>query len=248
MSNHDTLLVVDIETVRDQNVLPAEWPDDKWPPAIGWKVVTLGMMVVSIMSENGQEKFEIQAVRSGVGDEHKLINTFWSYIDKHSPKIVTWNGRTFDLPVLQQRAFIHAVPMPGYFQSGQRWENYRHRYSDEWHCDLMDVMANQGATKSTKLDMMASAIGLPGKIGACGSEVQSLYEAGQIERIRSYCECDLLNLYGLYIRWCLVTGRIGIEAHDTAFSDLASYLEKGKAMKPHFAEFLDRWDSHQIAA
>jgi predicted PolB exonuclease-like 3'-5' exonuclease len=204
------------------------------------------MVIVNIQSDRDGEQFQIEKICCGGGDEHELISRFWAYFDKYRPRIVTWNGRTFDLPVLQHRAFIQAVPMPVWFKSGKRWESYRQRYSDDWHCDLMDLMACHGASVSAQMGMMASAIGLPGKIGAHGSEVQGMYEAGEIKRIRAYCECDVLNLYGLYIRWCHVTGRITRSSHDNALDDLSDYLSEGASQKPHFGEFLNKWDQDTL--
>jgi 3'-5' exonuclease len=248
MSVHDTVMIVDIETVKDREVLPEDWSEKKWPPAIGWQVVTLAMIVVDVQKDENGERFNIKKVTSRAGDEADVLKRFWSYFNTKAPRIVTWNGRGFDLPVLQHRAFIHAVPMPAWFLSGQRWASYRQRFCDEWHNDLMDVMSCHGATAKTAMDLMASSIGLPGKIGGHGSEVQGMYDSGEIEQIQAYCECDVLNLYGLYIRWRHVTGMMSREAHDHAYDNLADYLVAGSSEKTHFEEFLDQWGHKGVSS
>jgi hypothetical protein len=47
-----TLLLVDIEAVKDKHVL-ADWPEDKWPPPVGWQVVAIGMLLAKL-SKTGE--------------------------------------------------------------------------------------------------------------------------------------------------------------------------------------------------
>ncbi len=237
-----TLIVLDIETVKDTDLLTEDWPEDKWPPPIGWKVVAAGILIAHLDNTSGSMSIKIQDAQCVQGEEADLLNRFWSYFNKAIPRLVTWNGRTFDLPVLQHRAFKHAIEMPSYFQSGDKWSNYQHRYSEDWHCDLMDVMSTYGASTRTQMDLMATSMGLPGKIGGHGSEVQAMFDEGEIDRICNYCECDVLNLYGLYIRWCHVTGKMSKADHDAAFENFKGYLEDHKESKEHYVEFLDKWD------
>ena len=59
------------------------------------------------------------------------------------------------------------------------------------------------------LDDVALAIGLPGKIGGHGSEVEAMVQRGEIYNVRAaYCEGDRLDLFVLYVRWALLSGRI----------------------------------------
>ena len=43
-----------------------------------------------------------------------------------------------------------------------------------------------------KLDEVSKLFGFPGKFGIDGSQIAALYEAGEIKRIRDYCETDVL--------------------------------------------------------
>ena len=92
---------------------------------------------------------------------------------------------------------------------------------------------------------MACLAGLPGKIGSHGSEVQGRYERGEIDQVAGYCECDVLNLYGLYLRWSFITGKIDRESYENALDDLSSFLEGNAGEKPHCGEFLDKWTREQ---
>ena len=234
----DTILVADIEAVKDKHVL-GDWPSAKWPPPVGWQVVAIGMLVAhQKMTANG---LTIHAEKSGciIGSEDEIIPKFWNFFDRREPLLVTWNGRGYDLPVLRQRALIKAVPTPGWFRPGNRYENYSYRYSANWHCDLMDQLSDYGACTKTGMDLIARAMGLPGKINGSGAEVEAMFEAGETEKIAAYCECDVLNLYGIYLRWLLVTGQMGGAGYKCSQAQLANFL--GANNKSHHVEFLANW-------
>ena len=89
----------------------------------------------------------------------------------------------FDLPVIALRSLCHGVPLGWYY----RERNVRYRYSEEGHLDLCDWLADHGATRSGSLDAVARLIGLPGKVGVDGSQVEGLYRAGQLAAIQRYC-------------------------------------------------------------
>lgn len=234
-----TLLVVDIEAVRDKRVL-ADWPADQWAPPVGWHVVAVGMLIANLKrTEHG---LVAHVDKSGciTGPEDEIVSKFWSFFDKREPLLVTWNGRGYDLPVLRQRALIKGIATPRWFRAGNRYENYRYRYSTGWHCDLMDQFSDYGACAKTAMELVAKAMGLPGKIGGRGAEVEAMVEAGETDKIVAYCECDVLNLYGIYLRWLMTTGEISREGYERSQVQLAEFL--GTNERAHYAEFLAKWD------
>ena len=231
----DTIILVDIETIKDPVVL-GDWPTNKWPPPIGWRVVAIGMVLARFERAAGSGgALCIEHSGCMTGGEDELISKFWSFFDRRKPVLVTWNGRGFDLPVLLQRAFIKGVPTPRWFQAGNRYEGYPYRYSGEWHCDLMDQLCDYGASPKLGMDIVARATGLPGKIGGDGAAVEAMWNAGEIAKIAVYCECDVLNLYGLYLRWLFLTGRIGTEGHVASLRQFEEFTRASD--KPYCAEF-----------
>jgi predicted PolB exonuclease-like 3'-5' exonuclease len=240
------LLVVDLETVRDTAVLDGRWQPkdgkDDWPPPIGWKIIALGMVVAEVTSSQGRTTFRVKGLRCGLGDEREMLTKFWSYFENHAPTLVTFNGRRFDVPVLLHRAFMHGIRTPVWFQSRNGGNSsYPYRYSADRHCDLLDQLSGYGACATGSLDLIAAAVGLPGKVGGHGSEVEAMYEAGEFDRIAAYCECDVINLYALYVRWGYLTGRIGEADHADALADLREFLARVAPEKAHCAEFLAGW-------
>jgi predicted PolB exonuclease-like 3'-5' exonuclease len=192
----ERLLCVDIETIPDGTRLPAEW-GSKFPKTIHHQVVAIAFVEAEIeVDGSGCERYEVTSCRSGgeVGwSEPQLLLWFWSYFSRRRTRVVTWNGRSFDIPVLLQRTMVHGETAHGWFATGSRYDGYGHRYSPAYHCDLMDVVADYGAAKKLSLDEAAAAVGLPGKLGGHGSEVESMMQAGEAEQVRSYCEADTLN-------------------------------------------------------
>lgn len=240
MPTSDMILALDIETVPDDTL--SGWDQTKFPPPMACRVVAIGGLAAKVTGNGAGKRITIDRLHCHVRhDEEAMLRRFWASFGRHMPLVVTWNGRGFDVPVLTQRAFKYGIPIPGWFQSGTRFESYVYRYCPDRHCDLMDQLSDYGACRNTKMDLIAVAAGFPGKIGGHGSEVKALFEAGELDRIGAYCECDVLNLYGIWLRWALVTGRIDQECHDLALEDLVAYLNACGTEKPHCAMFRSMW-------
>lgn len=105
----------------------------------------------------------------------------------------------------------------------------------------MEQLSDYKACAAMSLDDIALALGLPGKIGGHGSEVEGMVQAGEIEKVRAYCEGDCLNLFALYVRWALLSGRTDLAGHNAALESLVEYLEAERDGRPHLGEFLDHW-------
>jgi predicted PolB exonuclease-like 3'-5' exonuclease len=152
--------------------------------------------------------------------EKELIQRFFDGIDRFSPTLVSWNGSGFDLPVLHYRALVHGVAAPRYWETGEedqsfRWNNYLSRF----HYRL----------------------GLPGKMGMSGAKVWDSFAAGDLAGIRNYCETDVLNTYLVYLRFELMRGRLTAEGYAGECQRVRETLARED--KPHFREFLERWES-----
>jgi 3'-5' exonuclease len=89
--------------------------------------------------------------------------------------------------------------------------------------------------------MLRSLSGFPGKIGGHGSEVEAMIGRGEIDNVRAYCEGDCLNLFVLYVRWALLSGRICPVGHNASLQSLIECLESERDARPHLGVFLDRW-------
>jgi 3'-5' exonuclease len=74
-----------------------------------------------------------------------------------SPHLVTFNGSSFDFPVLRYRAMVHGVAAPGLAT-----RPYFNRYTDD-AIDLCDVLSSFSSQAKTTLHELCRVMGLPGK-------------------------------------------------------------------------------------
>lgn len=176
-------------------------------------------------------------------DEKSLIQRFFDGIEKHTPVLVSWNGSGFDLPVLHYRALLHQVAAPTYWEMGEnlsafKWNNYLNRYHYR-HLDLMDVLAAYQNKAYAPLDEIAIMLGFPGKIGLHGSRVFEAFQQGNLDAIRNYCEIDVLNTYGVYLRFEVLRGKISTNECNEQLLHLQHYLERSPE-KAHWQEFAQK--------
>lgn len=64
------------------------------------------------------------------------------YVPTTKPRLVTFNGTAFDLPVLRYRAMLQRISAPGLF-----CRPYFHRYTDD-AVDLCDVLSSFGKARA----------------------------------------------------------------------------------------------------
>ena len=171
--------------------------------------------------------------------EAAAVQRFFEGVNKYMPQLVSWNGRSFDLPVLVNRGLIHGVAAACFWETGNeaKFNNYINRFHDR-HCDLMDVLSLYGG-RGSPLDELARLAGFPGKLGIGGGAVWESYQAGAIEAIRNYCEADTVNTYLVYLRFQLMRCAYSPERYQSELALLRSTLEK--RTEHHWKEFLSLW-------
>jgi 3'-5' exonuclease len=213
-------LVLDIETIPDGEVhTPPEPPpgmDKVFPPLFACKPVVIGVLW---LDENLASK-KMGTIGEGK-DEAGMLADFAEFMTKWRPTLVTWNGRSFDLPVLTLRALRHGISYPWYYQD----RDYRYRFSEGGHLDLCDFLADYGAGRLTSLAGAAKLIGLPGKDGVDGSQVEGLYNAGRMEDLRHYCLSDVAQTAFVFLRYRLLIGQLDRATYRQAATDLLAMME-----------------------
>ena len=174
------------------------------------------------------------------GNEETIISDFFKFIDTKKPKLISFNGRNFDLPMLFIRALKYNLSVPAYFDNTNKWENYRSRYSENFHIDLIEVLGSFGAARGLKLDVIAQMAGLPGKFDVHGDEVYKLYFDGELKAIEEYCESDVLNTYWLWLKYELLKGNILKSDYYTYLQTMADKIEDTKSYTSIFKEFIKK--------
>jgi len=204
------------------------------------------IVAISVLLRQDPDKLRVASLGDPNSSEHELVSRFFDLLGRYNkPTLVSWNGSGFDLPVLHYRALKHAVVASDYWELGEkdqsfRWNNYISRYHMR-HTDLMDLLSLYQARSYVSLENLALLLGLPGKIGMHGSKVWETYQAGDIVKIRNYCETDVLNTYLVYLRFELMRGHFDAESYQRECHRLRNYLAaKGY---PHLSEFLSAWSN-----
>ncbi len=136
-----------------------------------------------------------------VMDEEELIAQFWE-VAKHYDKVVTFNGRQFDIPFLYLRSAQLDVPI-----SKKNWLGYR--FATEPHCDLAEqltfynVSGRDGAARRFNLDFYCRVFGIesPKSHGVTGMDVNQLMKEENYEAIAEYCVRDVFATVKLYDIW-----------------------------------------------
>ncbi len=79
--------------------------------------------------------------RADYGEE-RLAREFWDRVERFKGCLVSFNGRQFDLPVLELAALRYGCAVPSYFGEDS---NYRRSYQLGKHFDLYEFITNFGA-------------------------------------------------------------------------------------------------------
>lgn len=207
-----------------------------------WQVVAISFLEAEIVRDfSGQEFYRIKDIRSGgdlASSEADLVRGFFSHLKKNFSRLVSFNGKSFDLPVLKYAAMKHEVEAAWLYKSGDKWNNYNQKFSLDWHCDLADAFSDFGASAKVKMNELCAAFGFPGKIGVDGSQVMQMFDEGRLKEIRNYCETDVINTYLLYLTYQHHNGSMSKDSFVQCKKNLAEFLEKNSETKPHFVEFL----------
>jgi predicted PolB exonuclease-like 3'-5' exonuclease len=217
-------LVLDIETVLDPELPIAESAEaERLPAPPHHKIVVIGALLFD-------PAYAVQRIGVlGEGkEEAQMLLDFSRFLESSKPDLVTFNGRGFDLPVIAARCLRHGIPLRHYYRA----RDVRYRFSPEGHLDLMDFIADFGAAKSAKLDIVAKLCGMPGKVGVDGKDVGPMVHAGRIKEVRDYCLCDVAQTAGVFLRVQLLRGEIEPPLYLVAMQGLIDAIRSDARLAP----------------
>jgi len=226
-------LILDIETVPDGDLYtPPEVATGQaapFPPLWAHRPIVIGALWL-----DEDYSFKRIGVIGEDKDEAGMLSDFARFTEEHRPNLVTFNGRGFDLPVIALRCLRHGIAMRFAFD-----KNFRYRYTDEGHLELLDFLSDHGAARVGSLDALAHLCGLPGKVGVDGSQVEGLYNAGQLALIKNYCLSDVTQTAFLLLRYRLLQGALDADGYRAAANALVNALGNDARVAPVLAR-IDR--------
>src|SRR5271163_4468877 len=178
---------------------------------------------ISIAVGNVNDDYILESVENLAAEpysEVELVREFWRRAEHFGGCLVTFNGRGFDIPVLELQALRHGISAPAHFAQ-------RSRRSHDYHLDLQDFLTNRGDFRIRGgLNLLLKSIGMPGKTGIDGSQVQELFEAGRLDEIHRYCRSDVIQTYFLFLRVQMMRGRIDEKRYQMALETCARFLDE----------------------
>ncbi|AFZ83581.1 3'-5' exonuclease [Candidatus Kinetoplastibacterium blastocrithidii (ex Strigomonas culicis)] len=203
------------------------------------------IVAISCVFRNNQGLY-VKTLGKHSDDEHTLLECFFSIINRYFPRLVSWNGTGFDLPVIHYRSMVNCISAPKYWDTGSygdrdlKFNNYINRYHN-MHLDLMDVLSKYNGRASVSMDELTKLCNFPGKIGMNGSKVWDYWSDSKISEIRSYCETDVVNTWLLYCRFCLFRGDISKESYDDEINIVKHKISSLDG--EHWKSFLKSWNN-----
>lgn len=174
---------------------------------------------------------------------HVMTEHFWRGWDAYGrPTLVSFNGRGFDVPLLELAAFRYGLSVPNWFDASRGWNQPRNRYNTNSHLDLQEVLVNFGATRfNGGLNLAATLLGKPGKMNVQGDMVQDMYDDGQLEAINDYCHCDVLDTYFVFLRYLVLSGHLDVDQEQQLVAETKEWLVERADERQAFSDYLDHW-------
>ncbi|MGI6401251.1 MAG: ribonuclease H-like domain-containing protein [Thermoguttaceae bacterium] len=171
-----------------------------------------------------------------------ICRRFWQGWDYYNhPMLVSFNGRRFDMPLLEHTAFRYGLSLRSWMTDYSGGKANRNRFNNT-HLDLYDFMTNYGAcTFCGGLDLAAKALHKSGKIDVKGEMVQEMFDQNRLSEIHSYCRCDVLDTYFVFLRYQLMRGVISTEEEQNLIEKTRAFLEARADTEPVYREYLDAW-------
>ena len=239
-------LLFDVESIPDGALIAkTKYPDRNYSPE-----VAVAMFRQELLDETGKdfipftyhvpvalviakirEDFSLMEIVSLDEPLHRpeaITKNFWLGWEKYAhPTLVTFNGRGFDIPLMELSAFRFGISAPAWFNLYDRtYSQNRNRYNLDSHLDLHEVLTNFGSTWFRGgLNLAASLIKKPGKIDVQGDMVLELHRQGRLNEISEYCRCDVLDTYFVFLRLQVLMGRLDLPAEEQLIASTRKLLE-----------------------
>jgi predicted PolB exonuclease-like 3'-5' exonuclease len=168
----------------------------------------------------------------------EIVRQFWRGVDVYrKAKLVTFNGRGFDLPLLELAAFDHGCSARDYFHST------RGRFGGN-HVDLMEFLSNYNACRLVGgLDLMAKRGARPagvGKMDVSGDMVYQMHLAGKRQEINDYCMFDTLDTYFVFLRTRVLVGELTAEEEKLLSRRARAWLASKIVTMPALRQYLEK--------
>ncbi|MDD3587586.1 MAG: 3'-5' exonuclease [Thermoguttaceae bacterium] len=193
---------------------------------------------------------DLKCLKVEEGGPAAICEKFWNgWMYYQKPTFITFNGRGFDIPLMELTAFRYGIPIAEWLAwGGKQFDQPRYRFSQNSHLDLCEYMSNFGSVQITGgLNLLSKILHKPGKMDTKGEMVQDMYDAGQLATIHDYCKCDVLDTYFVFLRTMLLTGRISAIQEKDLIESTRNWLKERVEKEPVFAHYLKVWEERETS-
>lgn len=170
----------------------------------------------------------------------EMTRLFWQGVEKlyGNASLVTFNGRGFDIPLLELMAFRYGFTAQRHFKD--KFAS-RFRFGTK-HIDIHDWLANYGAIKMNGgLNLLAKLLGKPGKTETKGEEVYEMFLQGKLTEIKEYCIHDVLDTYFVFLRTRVLLQEISIDREQEVVKQAREFVTSNQERIPAFKKYLANW-------
>ncbi|ANK13251.1 hypothetical protein [Erythrobacter neustonensis] len=202
----DHIQVLDIET------LAPETEDGSFPPWPLHEAVCASVLTQKKVGDSYE--FDIRTVE--FANELDGLRQLFGLLDAGAT-LVTWNGRGFDIPVLQIAAARHLL----FADNALRIAWLAPRWAIN-HADLAELYGRFGGAGRPSLANICRALGIAAKTQGSGDGVAAMIADGREEQVFRYCEEDVAITWLAWLHYAA-----------------ARYADPGKLAHPLAA--FDRW-------
>jgi len=198
---------------------------------------------VSICIAKIREDFTLQDVVLLDDPEFRaseMTRLFWKGLEElyDHASIVTFNGRGFDVPLLELMAYRYGISAKRHFKDKFAG---RYRFGTK-HIDLQDWLSNFNAIRMNGgLNLLAKVLGKPGKMSTKGNEVYGMFLEGKLREINDYCIHDVLDTYFVFLRTRVMLREITIEREQDIVKMAKNWIEEKMEDIPALKEYYENW-------
>lgn len=196
------------------------------------------IVAISAVLRTG-DLFKVWSLGNLDADEQDLLQRFYSGIARYAPNLISWNGSSFDLPVIHFRTLLYPTTAEQYWLTGESdsLDRFHHQ-----HTDMTVLLSGQQSSIQVPLNEMGTLCGFPGQPEMSVDQVWESYQAAGLADIRNHCEAEVLTAYLVYLNFQRNRGHI----------DPAQYQNECKTVRenligsdqPHLITFEKAWLDH----
>lgn len=201
-----SIIVIDVKTIPG----PYWESNSDFPPLPHHIPVVIGYLLYNLKKE------EITLTKHIAGKdqlwESKALTDLRETIKSNNViRLVTFNGRKFDMPLLGLRAMKHRL-------NWEWWHNKKRRYpapGDQvpFHVDLYDQLSDYGAAPSMSLQSLSELLEIGPALTKKSKPTEELWKTGKYKSVEKTCSRDLFRTWLLFLYFSKSSLGIDIKKH-----------------------------------